>query len=770
MSAELMRAMIDAALPGGSMWRPEPDGDLDKMLDGTAANLETLRLFLAGIKDARNPALTDYLDDLEREFGVLTNLVEFSYDADRDLSVAAKTGGAPTGCAISSDGRWMFTCKGPPSAVSKWELLTPFDTSTAVETVFDLDVSVEVFAATGLDVSADGLHLFVVDQIIPSVHSWTMTSAFMLETASYDVGKSKDVSADTSSPFGIDLSPDGTRFYISDFMNARLLSWTMGTAFEPLSAIIGGIKDVSAQEILPVAIAVADDGSRLWMVGIVNRTIFTYDMSIAGEISSASRVPAFDIFVGRQDGIPAGLSVSPDESALFMIGSEFDFIYSYSPNEPRRREQLHPLVYGRGGSGTIDDMQTALDSAGFDVTVYANDPAIDPDPFLSDAFQMVAGGGNAFAGNAGAFAGRIGGELLVNGDIFKQSRIFTSVAGTLFAGTGHGAGEYVDLLRTKIEYPIPTDPGDWPLVFFVGGAATFSNYIEGQDLFVGAQISNPGSCAISPDGLSMFALGTTLRVFQWDLAIPFVPSSGVLRAISLDVSPQISSPTGLGISEDGLHMFIGDTPTKSVHSWTMTTLFDLNTASYDVGAFIDISVQISFLTGIALNSDGSKFFVCDATTNLLSSWTMGTPFVPSTGVYDGIGKTKNILAEESSVRDLFVSNGGFRVHIVGDVSDTIFTYGMDAKDDLSTADHIPDLDIPVDAQDDLPRGLTTSADGRLLFMIGSEFDSIYSYTSDPQITSIDQAQVSATQEQAFKRIILSKKPAHSWAVLIVAFS
>ena len=62
--------------------------------------------------------------------------------------------------------------------------------------------------------------------------------------------------------------------------------------------------------------------------------------------------------------------------------------------------------------------------------------------------------------------------MLVNGDIFKTDRLYTSGIGTAFMGDGTSMGEYEDLQRTKIEYPIPADPDDWPMVFFVGGDAT----------------------------------------------------------------------------------------------------------------------------------------------------------------------------------------------------------------------------------------------------------------------------------------------------------
>jgi hypothetical protein len=167
-------------------------------------------------------------------------------------------------------------------------------------------------------------------------------------------------------------------------------------------------------------------------------------------------------------------SVRNPQFTPFLEDLEREFGVFTNPNltDQQRRDQLIPVVYNRQNNGSNDNLEQALNDAGFDVQVHDNSPAVDPAIFLDQNFQMVADGDNAYAGRPDAFAGRSGGELLVNGDIFSTRKIITSVAGNLYAGTGHGAGEYEDLERTEITYDIPTDPDDWPLVFFVGGDAT----------------------------------------------------------------------------------------------------------------------------------------------------------------------------------------------------------------------------------------------------------------------------------------------------------
>jgi hypothetical protein len=110
---------------------------------------------------------------------------------------------------------------------------------------------------------------------------------------------------------------------------------------------------------------------------------------------------------------------------LADLEKEFGVFSNTSLTEQQRRDQLKPIIYNRSSGGTIDDLQAALDDAGFAVQVHSNSPAVDPAIFLDQNFQMVAGGGNAYAGRPDAFAGRSGGELLVNGAIFKTRKLVT---------------------------------------------------------------------------------------------------------------------------------------------------------------------------------------------------------------------------------------------------------------------------------------------------------------------------------------------------------
>lgn len=188
---------------------------------------------------------------------------------------------------------------------------------------------------------------------------------------------------------------------------------------------------------------------------------------------------ADNIDVIRDDVKNTAFIRTPDKTTIFDdLEREYGITSNINLSLSERIEILEASRFKKATTGNDDDLQTILDNSGFALNVYNNSPdgpAVDPAIFLDQNFQMQAGDlTNDFAGQDEAFAGRVGGQLLVNGDIFDQRPNFFG-AGEVFAGNKNAvAGFHTKLIQTLIEYDIPTDPKDWPLVFFVGGAATFA--------------------------------------------------------------------------------------------------------------------------------------------------------------------------------------------------------------------------------------------------------------------------------------------------------
>jgi len=74
MSSPEMKAVFEALLPPGAIWHPKPDGDFDHLLDGMGENAQEIYEYLNALASLRDPRQTTILTDLEKEYGLLTNL------------------------------------------------------------------------------------------------------------------------------------------------------------------------------------------------------------------------------------------------------------------------------------------------------------------------------------------------------------------------------------------------------------------------------------------------------------------------------------------------------------------------------------------------------------------------------------------------------------------------------------------------------------------------------------------------------------------------
>ena len=117
------------------------------------------------------------------------------------------------------------------------------------------------------------------------------------------------------------------------------------------------------------------------------------------------------------------------------------------------------------------------------------------------------------------------------------------------------------------------------------------------------------SLHFNPDGTKMYTVGSgsgTGDVKQYSLSTGFDISTASYDNISFDVTSQMSSPSDIIFNPDGTKMYINDYGTKNIFQYSLSSGFDLSTASYDNASFL-VSQQHLFY-GMAINGDGTKLY------------------------------------------------------------------------------------------------------------------------------------------------------------------
>jgi len=187
-----------------------------------------------------------------------------------------------------------------------------------------------------------------------------------------------------------------------------------------------------------------------------------------------------------------------------------------------------------------------------------------------------------------------------------------------------------------------------------------------------AQDSTPNDVFFKPDGLSMFVLGSTNdTVFQYTLSSAFDISTATYASKSFSVASQETAPTGLWFKPDGTIMYVVGQTSDTVYQYTLGTAWDVSTASYG-SVFFSVASQESTPVQVNLSADGLTMWILGQTGDDINQYALGTAFNVSTAVFEN---SFYVGFQETNPQGLFIdSTANNRVYMVGQNNDTVYQY------------------------------------------------------------------------------------------------
>jgi sugar lactone lactonase YvrE len=250
---------------------------------------------------------------------------------------------------------------------------------------------------------------------------------------------------------------------------------------------------------------------------------------------------------------------------------------------------------------------------------------------------------------------------------------------------------------------------------------------------VAGQDTNPTGLAFSSDGTKMFIVGHTNNgaISQYTLTTGFDVSTASYDSVSFSVTAQDAFPNELAFNTDGTKMFVLGPDVLSILQYTLTTGFDVSTASYDSVSF-SVAGQESSLQGLAFSSDGTKMFMVGSGSDSVYQYTLTTGFDVSTASYDSV--SFSVAAQDANPTGLAFSSDGTKMYVVGRTSDRVYSYTLSSGYDISTAVY-DSVSFSVAGQDTFPTGLAFNSDGDKMFVIGLSTDAVHQYTTGSVITA-----------------------------------
>jgi len=244
--------------------------------------------------------------------------------------------------------------------------------------------------------------------------------------------------------------------------------------------------------------------------------------------------------------------------------------------------------------------------------------------------------------------------------------------------------------------------------------------------------------AFNSDGTKMFIVDSgsstagSDAVHQYSLTNGFSLAAGNVSYdnLSFSVASQETLPSGVEFNSDGTKMFIAGRGSNAVHQYSLTNGFSMaaGNVTYDNINF-SFASQDTNSRGFTLSSDGTKMFITGSSSNTIYQYSLTSGFDLSSASYDSV--SFSIASQATQPRNLTFNSDGTKMYIISHVAERIYQYSLTSGFDLSSVSYDSvSLDVRASANsgsDVYPRGIKFNSDGTKMFIVAELTDKVYQY-------------------------------------------
>ncbi len=515
------------------------------------------------------------------------------------------------------------------------------------------------------------------NETFKKVSSVSAVTGFLLSSASYD-SKSLSVSSQETSPSGIRFNNDGTKLYLIGYTGDDINQYSLSTPYDVSTGTFDSVTfSVSSQSSIPMGFTWNNDGTKFFVVEYTG-TVYQYSCSTAYDISTAS-YDSLSSDITSQTTQASGLVFNNDGTKLFIIDQSADTIYQYSLSTAF---VINTLSYDSVSFSVASQETTPRgfifnnDGTNFYVVGSGNDTVYEY--ALTSAFDLSTASYNSVS--------------------FSVTTQDTSPEDIIF--NANGDKMYILGSSNDAVYQYTTGTTTYSTTFDCENANVFETELDANTTVV---FSNPP------------ASGTPV-VTNYDL------SNASYDSVSLDVSSQNTTPVAVEFSSDGTAMYmVGNTDPDTVFQYTLSTAWDLSTASYASKSF-STSTQETNVGGLSFKSDGTKMYIVGTGNDTVYQYSLSTAWDVSTMSHN---QNFSVTSQEANPTGVCFKDDGTTMYVIGATSDQIHEYDLSTAWDVSTASFSQELSV--NAQESAPTGLVFKTDGTKMYVCGSNDDDVNEY-------------------------------------------
>jgi sugar lactone lactonase YvrE len=603
---------------------------------------------------------------------------------------------SPQGLFFKSDGTTFHVLGANTRTVYQYSCATAWDISTAsyASKAFSVSTQLALETLTGICFKSDGTKLYILGSSLRIVYQYTCSTAWDLNTTSTYDSKSFSIAAQDLTPVDVQFKDDGTKFYILGQVNRTVYQYSCATAWDVNTASYDSkLFSVSTQETSPNSLFFKSDGTKFYIVGSTNRTVYQYTCATAWDVSTAS-YESKSFSVNTQETSPQGLFFKPDGTKFYIVGTINRTVYQYT-------------------CATAWDVSTAsYDNKSFSVT---NQETIPNGLFFkSDGtkFYIVGAASDTVYQYSCGTAWDVG-TASYDTRLFSVASQETSPQGLFFKPDGTKFYIVGTINDTVYQY---STVAAWEIQ---------SPFYDNKFYRTATEETTPYGLTFKTDGTKFYIVGNTYdTVFQYSCATAWDISTGSYDNKTFTTTAQEGQPTSLFFKPDGTKLYVIGSSNDAVFQYSCATAWDVSTASYDSRSFSATTLESS-AEGLFFKPDGTKFYIVGSTNDTVFQFACGTAWDISTAYYET--KSFTIRAQEGNPFGLYFKDDGTKFYMLGSSNDSVYQYSCTTPWDVSTASY-DGVSYSVATQDTTSHEIQFKPDGTTFYVLGDNTDTIYQYS------------------------------------------
>ena len=303
-------------------------GELGTTADGTTISFTLNVAHLKTVAELSDPKLTIDPGAVQDTSG---NLIEGTFDVSTATYVrkySVESGNSTlTDVEFSNNGTKMFIVGGNGDDVTPYALIRAFDLTHVSPFGAAFSLSPYNPAPQSLEFSNDGTKMFVIGIARDNVTGYALSTAFDVSTATYV--NAFNVRSEDHNPQGLAFSNDGTKMFVVGQINKHVYEYTLPTAFDVSTAVHVYSFPVESDVRDPFDVEFSNDGTKMFVVDRNLNKVHQYTLSTAFDVSTATFTNVV-FSVSGQDPSPRGMAFSNDGTKMFVVGSHSSNVNEYA--------------------------------------------------------------------------------------------------------------------------------------------------------------------------------------------------------------------------------------------------------------------------------------------------------------------------------------------------------------------------------------------------------------------------------------------------------